>query len=302
MTARSETLPLVILLVVYLLAFALHCLYVEFAGTTVVQFFTRHVELRAGEMLWRITEMAIPIAAALAIVWLLCRYFSLELASPLRAGYVPYFRVTPTIYCTSESIASLNGGRTGLYKNTFFLQVKNDLRPAMTLKSAQVRLFHLGRPVLARIRDASCGSVDLPPGESMLVEVGAVVSFHACGSRGGDQTMPEHMARMYFRDVSNGRVSFDVEDFLGKRRYGLVPQEPKNSVRELLLAISADEVRSFYLVVSIDTSDPNSPIKCIKPVALKSAGWSVELRELRQAKPRSIASITMSVPCTLSKS
>ena len=114
--------------------------------------------------------------------------------------------------------------------------------------------------------------------------------------------MPEHMARMYFRDVSNGRVSFDVEDFLGKRRYGLVPQEPKNSVRELLLAISADEVRSFYLVVSIDTSDPNSPIKCIKPVALKSAGWSVELRELRQARPRSIASITMSVPCTLSKS
>ena len=290
MTARSEAIPLILLLVVYLLAFAFHCLYVEFAGTTVVQFFTRHFELRAGEMLWRITEMAIPIAAALAMVWLLCRNFSLESASPFRAGYVPYFRVTPTIYCTSESIASLNGGRTGLYKNTFFLQVKNDLRPAMTLKNAQVRLFHLGRPVLARIRDASCGSVDLPPGESMLVEVGAVVSFHACGSRGGEKIMPEHMARMYFRDVSNGRLSFDVEDFLGKRRYGLVPQEPKNSVRELLLAISAEEVRSFYLVVSIDTSDPNSPIKCIKPVPLKSAGWSVELRELREPKARSFHS------------
>jgi hypothetical protein len=157
MTARSEALPLIVVLVVYLLAFAFHCLYVEFTGTTVVQFFTRHFELRAGEILWRITEMAIPIAAALAIVWLLCRYFSLELASPLRTGYVPYFRVTPTIYCTTESIANLNGGRTGLYKNTFFLQVKNDLRPAMTLKNAQVRLFHLGRPVLARIRDASCG-------------------------------------------------------------------------------------------------------------------------------------------------
>jgi len=125
----------------------------------------------------------------------------------------------------------------------------------------------------------------------MLVEVGAVVSFHACGSRGGEKIMPEHMARMYFRDVSNGRLSFDVEDFLGKRCYGLVPQEPKNSVRELLLAISADEVRSFYLVVSIDTSDPNSPIKRIKPVALNSAGWPVELRELRQPKPRAFHSV-----------
>lgn len=173
---------------------------------------------------------------------------------------------------------------------SFFLQVKNDLRPAMTLKNAQVELFHFGRPVLARIRDASCGSVDLPPGELMLVEVGAVVSFHARGSREGEQPMPEHMARMYFRDVSNGRLSFDVEDFLGKRCYGLVPQEPKNSVWELLLAISADEVRSFYLVASI-ASDPNSPIKRIKPVALNSAGWSVELCELRQPKPRAFHSV-----------
>jgi hypothetical protein len=106
----------------------------------------------------------------------------------------------------------------------------------------------------------------------MLVEVGAVMSFHACGSRWGEQIMPEHMARMYFR----------VEDFRGRRCYGLVPTEPQNSIRQLLLAISADEVRSLYLVVSIDTSDPKSPIKRIKPVALKSAGWPVELRELRQ--------------------
>ena len=34
-------------------------------------------------MLWRLTEMAIPIAVALAIAALLYRYLSQELASPL---------------------------------------------------------------------------------------------------------------------------------------------------------------------------------------------------------------------------
>jgi hypothetical protein len=69
---------------------------------------------------------------------------------------------------------------------------------------------------------------------------------------------------------------------VGERRYGLVKQEPQNRAREILLAISADDVRSFHLVISIDISDPKSPIKRIKPVTLNSAGWSAELRELRQ--------------------
>jgi len=107
-------------------------------------------------------------------------------------------------------------GRTDLYKNTFFVQVKNDLRPATILKNAQVRLFHLGRPVLAQIIDASCGSVDLPHGESMLVELGP-----SCHSSLWISWKRENHARAHgenvFRDVSNGRLSFDVEDFLGKR-------------------------------------------------------------------------------------
>ena len=73
----------------------------------------------------------------------------------------------------------------------------------------------------------------------MLVEVGAIVSFRASGSRTGDLTMPEQMAAKHFHDVSNGHLSFDVEDFRGKRRYGLARQESRDSVRELLLAISA---------------------------------------------------------------
>jgi hypothetical protein len=62
-----------------------------------------------------------------------------------------------------------------LYKNTFFLQVKNDLRPGMALKNVQARLFHLGRPVLVRIRGTLDSSADLGSEESILVELGAVV-------------------------------------------------------------------------------------------------------------------------------
>ena len=93
--------------------------------------------------------------------------------------------------------------------------------------------------------------------------------------------MPEQMAA---HDVSNGHLSFDVEDFRGKRRYGLAPQESRDSVRELLLAISAGEVRSLHLVVSIDIAYPESPIKRIKEV--NSTGWTPELRELRQPERR----------------
>jgi hypothetical protein len=71
-------------------------------------------------------------------------------------------------------------------------------------------------------------SVDLGPGESMLVEVGAIVSFR---SRTGDLTMPEQMAAKHFHDVSNGQLSFDVEDFRGKRRYGLAPRRWHARVR-----------------------------------------------------------------------
>jgi hypothetical protein len=114
-----------------------------------------------------------------------------------------------------------------LYKNTFFLQVKNDLRPGMALKNVQARLFHLGRSVLARIRGTLDSSADLGSEELILVELGAVVSFHVSGSRAGELTMPEHKANIYFHDVSNGRLSFDVEDFRGEGRYGLVKQEPQ---------------------------------------------------------------------------
>ena len=128
------------------------------------------------------------------------------------------------------------------------------------------------------------GQIDLGPGESMLVEVGAIVSFRASGSRTGDLTMPEQMAAKHVHDVSKGHLSFDVKDFRGKRRYGLAPQESRDSVRELLLAISAGEVRSLHLVVSIDIANPESPIKRIKEV--NSTGWTPELRELRQPERR----------------
>jgi len=284
MRTRSDSFPVVLIFAVAVLALALHGFQREIVGATVARSFHDMFGFQAGELLRRLTEMAIPIAAAVSIVAFLYRYLSAELALPLDAGPASHFQVPPIIYCTSKSIMSLNGDRTGLYKNTFFLQVKNDRRPVMTLKNVQARLFHLGRPVLARIRGVSCGSVDLGPGESMLVEVGAIVSFRASGSRTGDLTMPEQMAAKHFHDVSNGHLSFDVEDFRGKRRYGLAPQESRDSVRELLLAISAGEVRSLHLVVSIDIANPESPIKRIKEV--NSTGWTPELRELRQPERR----------------
>jgi len=189
MRTRSDSFPVVLIFAVAFLALAL--VQREIVGATVARSFHDMFGFQAGELLQRLTEMAIPIAAAVSIVAFLYRYLSAELALPLDAGPASHFQVPPIIYCTSKSIMSLNGGRTGLYKNTFFLQVKNDRRPVMTLKNVQARLFYLGRPVLARIRGVSCGSVDLGPGESMLVEVGAIVSFRASGSRTGDLTMPD---------------------------------------------------------------------------------------------------------------
>jgi hypothetical protein len=83
MRTRSDSFPVVLIFAVAFLALALHGFQREIVGATVARSFHDMFGSQAGELLRRLTEMAIPIAAAGSIVAFLYRYLSAELALPL---------------------------------------------------------------------------------------------------------------------------------------------------------------------------------------------------------------------------
>ena len=92
MRTRSDSLPVVLIFAVAFLALALHGFQREIVGATVARSFHDMFGFQAGELLWRLTEMAIPVAAAVSIVAFLYRYLSAELALPLDAGPASHFQ------------------------------------------------------------------------------------------------------------------------------------------------------------------------------------------------------------------
>ena len=92
MRTRSDSFPVVLIFAVAFLALALHGFQRDIVGATVARSFHDMFGFQAGELLWRLTEMAIPIAAAVSIVAFLYRYLSAELALPLDAGPASHFK------------------------------------------------------------------------------------------------------------------------------------------------------------------------------------------------------------------
>jgi hypothetical protein len=264
MQKRSDLFPLIVLFVTSLLAFIFHSFYADLVKAAVIQFFSELFGLQAGEVAARLTEMAIPIAVAGAVVWLLYRYLRQQLALPLEARY--NFQVGPNIHCTSQKLVDEKGQQTDFYRNTYFLPVGNGLDEGKTLKRVQARIFNFGEPVLTRIKGQKDGTADIRHGEWIFVQIGSIVSRNVYGRYEGSETVSGDWMTNYSHNTSQGYFSFEVDHFDGKRAYGLSYDERMKPVWKPLLVISADDVLSYQAFISVDMSDLKSPIKAVEPL------------------------------------
>jgi hypothetical protein len=264
MQKRSDLFPLVLLFATGLLAFIFHSFYADLVKAAVIQLFSKLFGLQAGEVAAALTEMAIPIAAAGAVMWFLYRYLKQQLALPLEARYD--FQVERNIHCTSQKLIDEKGQQTDFYKNTYFILVGNGLDAGKTLKRVQARIFNFGEPVLTRIKGQKDGTADIRHGEWIFVQIGSIVSRNVYGMYEGSETVSEDLVTAYSHNTSQGYFTFEVDHFDGKRAYSLLYNDTMKRVWRPLLVISADDVLSYQAFISVDMSDLKSPIKAVEPL------------------------------------
>jgi hypothetical protein len=263
MQKRSDLFPLIVLLATGLLALIFYSFYEDLIKAAVIQFFSHLFGLQAGELAARLTEMAIPIVAAIIVVTFLYLYIKQQLALPLEARY--NFQVGNT-HCTSQRLVDEKGEQTDFYRNIYFLPIGNGLDAGKTLKRVQARIFNFGEPVLTRIKDQKDGTADIRHGEWIFMQIGSIVSRNIYGIYEGSEVVSEDRMTTYSHNTSQGYFSFEVHHFDGKRAYGLTYDDRMKAVWKPLLVISADDVLSYQAFISVDMSDLKSPIKAVEPL------------------------------------
>src|SRR5882724_2677887 len=127
MRNRSESFPLIVILGLYFLALALHSIYEDLLKEIVLTLFGRLFGLRGGELMARITEMAIPITATILIVVFLYQYIKRELALPIDVNDKHPIQLQATVFCESYAVTEKSGNGTTLYKNCYFISVGNGM-------------------------------------------------------------------------------------------------------------------------------------------------------------------------------
>ena len=92
-----------------------------------------------------------------------------------------FFVLNKTIYAESLSVKRANGITTDFYKNTFYLCIGNGLETGKVLKRVQARIFFMGEPTVARVKETGEGEIDIRHGEWAFFEIGHLVSTEKIG-------------------------------------------------------------------------------------------------------------------------
>lgn len=264
MQKRSDAFLAIVGAALLALALIFNSFYEEFAKEATLQLFSRLFGDLGGQVLARLTQMAGSFMGAFVVVVFLYKYLKHQLALPLETRH--HFKVASTAHCTSKQLIDEKGQQTELYRNTYFLQVTNGLDTGATLKRVQARIFHLGEPVLTEIKGQTTGTTDIRHGEWVFVRLGSIVSKNVCGLYEGTEAVSEDFVKTYSHNTPRGFFSFEVNDFSGKRHYGLSYGFEPKSDWTILIVISADDVLSFQAYFVIDMSNLKNPIRAIQPL------------------------------------
>jgi hypothetical protein len=208
--------------------------------------------LTAAEVIERSGAILVLGSLAIVIVWFLYRYLKAyfdrridELTNPMSV-----FDVSNYIYSESRTVQWKNGNSSELYETSYYLNVGNRLDTGKTLRRVQARIFHIGEPVLVRVKETSGGEVDIRHGEWALFEIGKIVSKELDGPYQGIVVLDDEWRHTYEHNVNIGSLNFGVYSFTGKREYGFA-QSPAH-IWSISMVLSADEVLAIQVRIDID--------------------------------------------------
>ncbi|MEH2518312.1 hypothetical protein V1279_003885 [Bradyrhizobium sp. AZCC 1610] len=222
--------------------------------------FERFVGHTMAEILERFGAAGFPALGAIGIVWYLIAYRDSN-SKNKNQNATPIFS-PPYIYCETKYIKGEDGKEILLHENHFYLVVGNALETGKVLRRTQARIFHIGEPILSRVKETDQSEVDVRHGELALFVLGKIVSSEHFGMSGGPVTLDARTIELYTHNIPRGFRTFEVSNG-GKRAYGLghMPESP-TADWTLLVVVSADDAIAMQVRVNIDLLATKTPVTC----------------------------------------
>jgi hypothetical protein len=255
---KSDNYPLVFIGGGLALTFAFHTIWKILFEDWVKHQLERIVGQTMAEMIERFGATGFPALAAVAIIWFLVAYKKSAAEQPASKFFTP-----ATIYCETKSIKWEDGDDdSGFHENIFYLVVGNAIETGQTLRRTQARIFHMGEPIISRVKETGGSEIDIRHGELALFEIGKIVSPKMFGMFHGWVVYDPKAKQMYGHNIPLGHLSFEVSS-LGKRSYaiGHSPGSPP-TIWSIWMVTSADEAQSTQARINIDLSKDKRPVTC----------------------------------------
>lgn len=214
-----------------------------------------------AEMIERFGSVGFPLLGVIGIIWFLIAYNRDHKSKAAAQDGGTFFKLA-YVYCETKSIKWEDGEENSLFENQFYLVIGNALDTGKALKRSQARIFHMGEPVLSRVKETGHSEIDIRHGEIALFEIGRIVSPEIFGMLNGSVTLDSKAKWLYPHNIPLGVRSFEVSSS-GKRSYGLgyAPESP-SAVWALWMVVSADDAIAMQVRVSIDLAAKVSPVTC----------------------------------------
>jgi hypothetical protein len=169
------------------------------------------------------------------------------------------FLAADHIYAESKWVKWKDGGETGLYETRFYLPIGNALSDGKTLERVQARIFLMGEPLLARVKETGNTEIDIRHGEWAFFQLGSLVSKEMHGVIHGGVEMDGERRKQFEHNIPLGALSFEVWEPSGKHAYGLGHMPANPGKFTLLVIVSANGVLARHIPITIDLTN-NNPV------------------------------------------
>ena len=212
---------------------------------------------------WLDSERAAYVSLAIACAWI----FWMDIR-PLvtewwqRNQGSSTFAIEDHVHCEAHHLVVPEGEEgPNFYRNVFYLAIRNDLATGDVFRRVQARIVHHGPPTLCRIKDVDAGEIDIRHGEWGFFEIGSLVSPEFMGLVCPPSVRVEdNHWQMYTHNVPRGYLSYEVRSAHGRREFGLGFDQARPNVWALVVVVSADDVKSMVVKLSIDLSKKRDPV------------------------------------------
>lgn len=200
------------------------------------------------------------VLAVFWIAWIDLRPFFYRWRDRRWPKLVSPIKVSPHIYVETLGL----NGRAKLktvWANEFYLVIENDAQDSSILSRVQCRFFFIGEPSLSTAKETSDSSVDVRHGELAMFKIGRLVTTEPLGHvHFSNEKIGRDKQKAYEHNVPKGYLSFEMSSHPNKNPFGLSFNPDHRNTWEVWAILSANNVLSRKIVVTIDMANIAKPV------------------------------------------